>query len=220
METSGATTSVQPAILCAEVMVFDMPAKHSKTAAERPDTGRRSVRKRRVDRTQEALLDAFRDLLLSQGYDTMTVRDVIARANVGRSTFYEHFQNKEDLFRASVASVLDVLAGVVDGKTSRLTSMVEHFWENRRLLRAVMGGPARCVMVDALEHAIDGRLDRSLALCAPIPLRLVAAQLAGAQLGLIEAWIRETRPTAPAAIAAALIADAKRLAGAATPRGL
>jgi len=52
---------------------------------------------RRIQRTRQGLQDALLALILEKGFDTVTVQDVIDRANVGRSTFYAHFQDKEDL---------------------------------------------------------------------------------------------------------------------------
>ena len=53
---------------------------------------------RRIQRTRQILQDALLALILEKGYDSVTIQDVIDRANVGRSTFYSHFQDKDDLF--------------------------------------------------------------------------------------------------------------------------
>lgn len=52
---------------------------------------------RRIQRTRQGLQEALLALILEKGFDAVTVQDVIDRANVGRSTFYAHFQDKEDL---------------------------------------------------------------------------------------------------------------------------
>jgi AcrR family transcriptional regulator len=52
---------------------------------------------RRVQRTRQLLLQALFPLMKEKGFDAMTVQDIIDRANVGRSTFYVHFVDKEDL---------------------------------------------------------------------------------------------------------------------------
>ncbi|KXT78245.1 TetR/AcrR family transcriptional regulator [Streptococcus sp. DD13] len=55
---------------------------------------------RRITRTKRAIYQAFVDLLNEKGYGTMTVQDIIDRADVGRSTFYMHYESKETLLDA------------------------------------------------------------------------------------------------------------------------
>jgi AcrR family transcriptional regulator len=52
---------------------------------------------RRIARTKLALRNALIELILEKHFDSITVQDIIDRANVGRSTFYAHFRDKEDL---------------------------------------------------------------------------------------------------------------------------
>jgi AcrR family transcriptional regulator len=55
---------------------------------------------RRVRRTRELLRSAFCSLIHEKGYDRITVQDILDRADVGRSTFYAHYRDKEDLLRS------------------------------------------------------------------------------------------------------------------------
>jgi AcrR family transcriptional regulator len=52
---------------------------------------------RRVQRTRELLKNALMQLIDEKGYDAITVQDVVERANVGRTTFYSHYESKDDL---------------------------------------------------------------------------------------------------------------------------
>src|SRR6476619_3274498 len=62
---------------------------------------------RRSERTRQLLSKALIDLMLEQRYDEITVQDIIDRANVGRSTFYAHYLDKEDLLVSDFTRVLD-----------------------------------------------------------------------------------------------------------------
>ncbi len=52
---------------------------------------------RRIRRTRQLLQNALSELILEKGYEKVTVQDVIDRANVGRSTFYAHFESLDQL---------------------------------------------------------------------------------------------------------------------------
>lgn len=52
---------------------------------------------RRVERTEQLLRTALLELIEEKGFEAVTVQNIIDRANVGRATFYTHFDNKEDL---------------------------------------------------------------------------------------------------------------------------
>lgn len=52
---------------------------------------------RRVQKTKKLLSDALVALILEKGYDDVSIGEILERANVGRSTFYAHYENKEQL---------------------------------------------------------------------------------------------------------------------------
>ena len=171
-------------------------------------------RDRRVERTRRAILDAFRNLVLTRGYDTISVRDIVDSAGVGRSTFYEHFDDKDDLFRESLHPLLSVLADAIGDRRDleRLHGVIAHFGHNRRLARIMLAGPGRRLMARFLSELIENQLTvlaRQTRGAKPmVPLRLIATHLAEAQLGLIEAWMFAKTACASDAVANALQASA------------
>src|SRR5258708_13229784 len=64
---------------------------------------------RRSTRTQRLLGEAFVALLLEKRYDAITVQDILDRADVGRSTFYEHYWDKEDLLTSQAEWLIESL---------------------------------------------------------------------------------------------------------------
>lgn len=52
---------------------------------------------RRQQKSQNAIIEAFCDLLKEKNYHKITVQEIIDRADVGRSTFYSHFETKDVL---------------------------------------------------------------------------------------------------------------------------
>jgi AcrR family transcriptional regulator len=52
---------------------------------------------RRIQRTQNLLHQSLVGLIEEKGYAAITVQDILDRANLGRSTFYKHYRDKDDL---------------------------------------------------------------------------------------------------------------------------
>jgi AcrR family transcriptional regulator len=161
---------------------------------------------RRSLKSRQALLSAFRALLFETGYGDLTTAMVAGRANVGRSTLYEHFGGKPGLLRASLAGPFGALAGIVDGSSdlAAVTAMVDHFRANRRLAGRLLEGPSRPFVVRTLADLIETPLiarGRSTRLPGP----LAALQLAEAQLGLIQGWLTGGLPCRAEHLAEALV---------------
>jgi AcrR family transcriptional regulator len=164
---------------------------------------------RRIDRTRGALLDAIRELLLNNRYELISVADIAARAGVGRSTLYEHFAGKDALLASSIAGPFSILADTLRAghDRSRLANLLEHFWGNRRLARAIFVGDIRRKTVGVLVGLIEKQLtadglSRRGALL--LPMRLAAVQLAEILIAPVIAWLLgESRCTA-AVLAASL----------------
>ena len=62
---------------------------------------------RRQKKTRQAIIDAFVKLLTKTSYEKVSVKEIIDAANVGRSTFYSHFETKDDLARQICFELFD-----------------------------------------------------------------------------------------------------------------
>lgn len=83
---------------------------------------------RRVRRTRELLRSALVALIMEKGYERITVQDIIDRADVGRSTFYAHFRDKEDLLVYGLEELRGAFdPGAVSHAGSATLAVFEHF---------------------------------------------------------------------------------------------
>jgi AcrR family transcriptional regulator len=170
---------------------------------------------RRTQKSHSAISAAFIALLHERSYESLTVSDVAARANVGRSTLYEHFRTKRDLLRASLTEPLAKLASTVDPKISNdlLLPLLMHFRQNRHLARMLLTWPTRPLLAQSLADLILIRLkEMTRDLVSPIiPLEMITTQIAHAQLALIERWLFDTKYCGDEALATALTKSSQSL---------
>jgi AcrR family transcriptional regulator len=105
---------------------------------------------RRVRRTQQLLRAALFALIQEKGFERLSVQDIIDRANVGRATFYAHFDNKEDLLLSGFDALRDSLRERQREALSNRTTvdeqafafshdMLAHVNEHRHLFKAMAG---------------------------------------------------------------------------------
>ncbi|WP_185897382.1 TetR/AcrR family transcriptional regulator [Paenibacillus zeisoli] len=104
---------------------------------------------RRVQRTRNMLYDALFDLMIEKGYDAITIQDIIDRANVGRSTFYSHFMDKEQLLLGNIEQLRELLKEQCSTHSSLSTervggyrfgfslAMLQHVQSHKQIYRAV-----------------------------------------------------------------------------------
>lgn len=64
------------------------------------------INDRRVQKTQKLLREALVSLIAEKPYDSIVVKEILDRANVGRSTFYMHFEDKDDLLVSGIFEML------------------------------------------------------------------------------------------------------------------
>jgi AcrR family transcriptional regulator len=174
---------------------------------------------RRTERTRHALRSAFVELVLTRGYDAVTVADIIERANVGRSTFYLHYAGREALLQQSLEGPCSGLAACVGGEVSseRLAPVLDHLREQWNVNRVFFEHPLRSLCVKSLAALIERELARLPGLSGAgriqtlIPGPLMALLLAETQVALITHWLAGAVPVKPQRLAQALLVNTQAL---------
>jgi AcrR family transcriptional regulator len=126
---------------------------------------------RRIQKTDALLREALDALVREKPYDDIVVKEILDRANVGRSTFYTHFRDKDELLRSGIEEMLRSArpAGWGPGPVKPCDSIVwfslpilEHIEEHRRTGPATSGPRGRRAMHEHLQHAITELIDREV----------------------------------------------------------
>lgn len=171
---------------------------------------------KRAERTRLALRDAFFELILSQPYSRIKIADIIAKANVGRSTFYEHYKNKDDLLYASLQGPMTVLASSMLplDKVLDVQGILEHFWQNRSFARPILTGSTRKHVSRCLSQILVEQLH---SMSSPsqnryVPVSAIAQALAATQLSLLSDWLTGVYLTTPDKLAQQLMLTSRAIA--------
>ena len=166
---------------------------------------------RRIQKTRKLLSEALVSLIIEKGYEAVTVQDIIDRANVGRSTFYAHFENKEQLLFAGHVTFKQILE---EGERSQennlsepdinLLALFEHIAENSQLAKAMIGKNSGEIVTRHLRDIMAIKISdylRQQMQTEPKMRNLIAEAAAAAMISLITNWMEDGMVFSPTEIA-------------------
>jgi len=162
---------------------------------------------RRRQRTRQAVSQALIALIQEKRYAAITVQDICDRANVGRSTFYAHYQDKDDLLTSNFQQVIESLGQPLAYREGQLVfpiaPLFEHVQGHQHLYKALLWGGGMDVVMRAgqkqwskqIEQYVEGLLkDRHQ---PAVPIALVAVYIAGSLQTLLLWWLEHKMPHSP-----------------------
>lgn len=165
---------------------------------------------RRVRRTRELLQQALIELISERGYDAISIQDIVDRANIGRTTFYLHYNSKDELFISCHEAIVSKFRIGPLHPLSReellsleappgMTSAYRHLEDARALLYSVFQGKDSLLILRRMRDWSTRDIEANLRSAFPekdsfIPLDVLALYLAGAQIGLVQWWLEKRQP--------------------------
>ena len=177
---------------------------------------------RRSRRTRQALHQALIRLIVERGYDEITVADIADAADTGRSTFYAHFTDKDDLLRSAGGYLRRVLvmeheaaaasSGIAEDRILGFSRfMTAHLYEQRQIFHALMrgqGGPIFLEMIrDVLCEIVRKELPASPS-GEPLEREVAVQFVVGGYITVVTWWLRSGAKQDPNAVEAAFRAIA------------
>ena len=176
-----------------------MNADQTKERVAKPAAGSHTKTDRRILRTRDTLGDALVALMHEKSFDDITVQEVLDRAGVGRSTFYVHYRDKDDLFLSDVEDFLEMFSTALKrhgASPKRLVPVQElftHVGEEREFYAAlVTSGKVNDVHTlgrGIFARSIEERLQMAGMEMEPVRRAAQAHALAGSLFSLLDWWI-------------------------------
>ena len=164
---------------------------------------------RRVRKTKQRLNEALSELILEQQYDRITVQDLIDRADVGRSTFYAHYETKDDLLMGQMVQLQEEMSWALSGDRPLTGAVIgslplfQHLAEHHAQVMAMIGSRGIQMVTDAVHDSlcryITEELERRKARGErhPVPVDARAGFLAGSLMALATWWLDRGMPYSP-----------------------
>src|SRR5262245_1606878 len=117
---------------------------------------------RRIQKTQKLLHEALGSLIREKPYDEIVVKEILGRANVGRSTFYTHFRDKDELLASGIHDMLGMLPAPEISMSGKKYERIirfslpifEHIHRHRQAGAAGMGTRGRAIIHEHLQKVL------------------------------------------------------------------
>jgi AcrR family transcriptional regulator len=151
---------------------------------------------RRSQRTRHFLSAALVELIREKDYNAITVSDIIERANVGRSTFYAHFHDKDDLFVGELDRVVDLLGHRTPNQEESpffpSLGLFQHVGEEYELYKALLWTPGIDLLIKHMQKTLTQRIEQGLQKSGTeyeVPLPILANFISGSFLTVLKWWL-------------------------------
>ena len=168
---------------------------------------------RRIQRTRQTLHGALMALVVEVPYDGITVQQILDRANVGRSTFYAHFQDKDELLMWGTEHLKEALSlsaaqpPRADGPEVLVVfsrAMFDHAHGYRKIYRALVNTSVWPHLRQRIQNIIAEQIRRQCRAMkrtqkqqSKMPLELFVHYLASTLLTVLTWWIDHNNSLSP-----------------------
>ncbi|MEP3920458.1 TetR/AcrR family transcriptional regulator [Ascidiaceihabitans sp.] len=144
---------------------------------------------RQTEKTRAAIKSAFAELVFKGRYDDIRMIDVARTANVGRSTLYMHYPDKDAILLENMAPMVEDLATATQGEDAypKIEAVLHHIWSHRDRGRMVLFGTTG----QKLENALAARVTENLkGHSGPLGLPFLANPIAAVTFTVIRTWLK------------------------------
>ena len=180
----------------------------TQTKIPQPKPDRRAMRSKRL------IIEAWRELVLEKNYKKISVSDIVERADIGRATFYAHFEDKEHLGRFMFNQLLSQIEGEIQAillENEAQDSIYQNLVPSLALFRIAedkhrwfkMNGTNPTTGLSMFIKPLSKRLETELdTMDIPpskddVPTHLPAIYLVSALIAILTDWVMDDMPEPP-----------------------
>lgn len=163
---------------------------------------------RRINKTNKAIFEALEQLLTIKSFSKISVREIIDIANVGRSTFYNHFETKDILFEKYLETIFDELKvhasfDLKNHTNVPVSGILIHIKKNRNIIMRlfsdetseIISNKFRSYWNQSAETFINTIIPRNKS--TTIPRELLTNYITSSLIDIIKWWLVNNMPYSP-----------------------
>ncbi len=162
---------------------------------------------RRSQRTRHLICSAMMELLREKRYDAITVQDLLDRADIGRSTFYNHYFDKDDVLAALSEQMLEQFSNQLSRRNAAQIipslELFQHVQENFKFFQTTARGNVEEIIWNRAMTLLSRNIEQALIAisaekgASEVPLPVIAQYLAGTFRHLLKWWLENDMPYTP-----------------------
>jgi len=155
------------------------------------------VQDRRVKRTQRLLAQALIELTLERGYESVTIRDITERADIGYATFFRHYTDKDALLHEVLEVVLDEMLLLLQpfkadaDPASVGTLLFRYVQDHSEVCRVLLSSRGSMGLLQkVIETGTRNVLEQHTpAEQSQVPIEIAAHHIVASSIALIQWWL-------------------------------
>ena len=161
--------------------------------------------------SRDWLINALLSLMETRPYSKITVKDICAKADLSRQTFYNFFETKDDIIRYRIHKCYDEMMEELNQRPALLLSditeqLTKTFLTNGKLINLILSQNLDHLLEFELASIMNSFAARMNPESSGHPAEYGTAFLAGAIAHVIIFWFKDAQPV-PAAQLADLLSD-------------
>lgn len=187
---------------------------------------------RRQRKTRDAIFKAFSGLLAQKHYNKITVQEIIDAADVGRTTFYAHFETKDDLLKELCGELFDhIIQSAADcththglysnneAPESVFCHLLQHLQENDNNILGLLSGESGDLFLryfkDSLNQLLSAQvMDWASQRINDVPEDFLSNHISSSFVDMVQWWLKGGRKQSPEQLTAYFEAVIKPIFGA------
>lgn len=174
---------------------------------------------RRQQKSRQAIFDAFSKLLSSKSYTKITVQEIIDEANIGRSTFYSHFETKDDLLKAMCTDLFSHIFSdrldtegthdfsIAEGNpNSMITHILYHLRDNKKNIVGILTSESGELFLRFFKQYLNELIIQYLLIGVKrkntnIPEDFLVNHISGSFVEMVHWWLKNNMKKSPEVLA-------------------